>query len=176
VDKIKKPNLCGATKFDKDGNIKWHRSYVHNTKDGLSQRLLGGEVTKDKGFILCGSAFDTLPAPKGGQGWLLKLDSLGCLVPGCATSTSTEEQEMESFFSIFPNPSSENITVQIQKENQGNRKVELIDSYGRVVYKYNILSNESTINIDVSNYAAGTYFLSVKSERLRGVKKVVVLK
>ena len=168
-----KPYFCGLTKFDKDGNIKWHRNYKH--QKNLSQDIWDAAITQDKGFILAGTAFqDTLA--KGSQGWLLKLDSLGCDKKGCATSTATEETVKEVFFSVYPNPSSDNITIQLGEENTENTSVKIINTYGTVLYKNKITTNEKMIHIDVSSYAAGTYFVMVENERVKGVKKVVVLK
>ena len=172
----KKPYLCGATKFDTAGNVKWHRSYIYNKKNGTSQYNWGANTTQDNGIIFCGAAVDTTTVPKNGEGWLLKLDSLGCDKKGCATSTATEEAVKEAFFSVYPNPSSDNITIQLGEENTENTNVKIINTYGTVLYKNKITANEKMIQIDMSNYAAGTYFVMVENEKVKGVKKVVVLK
>ncbi len=170
----KKPYRCGATKFDKEGNVKWHRSYLYDTINGDQQYIWGGDVTKDNGIIMSGLAFNDLPSPKGSQGWLLKLDSLGCDKPGCATNTSTEEISAAVFFSVFPNPSSDKISIAINKENHEDFRVEFLDIQGRILFNTKILAQNSSVEIDVNNYTSGIYFVKVSSSSISEVQKVLI--
>ncbi len=167
----RKPHLCGLTKFDKEGNIKWHRNFKH--QKNLAQYVWDGCLTNDKGFIISGAAFqDTTKV--GIEGWLLKLDSLGCLVPGCATSTSTEEISAAVFFSIFPNPSSDKINIAINKENHEDFRVELLDIQGRILFNTKILAQNSSVEIDVNRFVSGMYFIKIYNSMLQTTQKIII--
>ncbi len=72
---------------------------------------------------------------------------------------------------IYPNPANDKITIDTKTEIIESIKVfdisgKLINDYGK---SYNNLEE-----LDISNYAKGTYFLKVKTERGLTTKKIVV--
>jgi hypothetical protein len=73
-------------------------------------------------------------------------------------------------FSIFPNPSSEQINFVFKTKE--NRTIQLIDLLGKEVLK--IESNELNISLNVSNYPKGIYFVKVKSEKGISSQKIIV--
>src|SRR5581483_3219196 len=86
-------------KFDKNGNKLWEHYY----KTDLNQDhyFADFQETPDKGFIVTGSAWGDTEEDV----WLIKLDSNGCLEPGCLLNTGTVEvKPTQSELSIFPNP------------------------------------------------------------------------
>jgi len=71
---------------------------------------------------------------------------------------------------VFPNPAHDNIRVKINLKNKAEAKFIVFSSDGRVVYdrSYNNLPvGTSTIPIDIGNWAAGLYTISVESGRGR---------
>ncbi|MFY0674000.1 MAG: serine hydrolase [Bacteroidia bacterium] len=75
--------------------------------------------------------------------------------------------------SVFPNPATEYITVQMDSEIESIR---IFDAYGKVVYYSNEL-NQSTaqINLD-SALQSGNYFMSIKHKNGVLTKRIAVLK
>jgi len=73
-------------------------------------------------------------------------------------------------FTLYPNPTSEQINIAFEKEE--NRKTRIIDILGKEVIK--IESSESSLQIDVSTYPKGIYFIEVTSEKGTSSQKVVI--
>jgi hypothetical protein len=70
--------------------------------------------------------------------------------PNCnGTSNLIESENTGSSLTIFPNPASDQLTISMHTD-----KASLVDIYGKT-----ILDNLSSGQIDVSNLAAGTYFI-----------------
>lgn len=88
-------------RLDLDGNVVWNRHF----QTGNHHHIIHGlERTLDGGFLLSGTAYDSLGISV--DGWLLKVDSFGCVVPGCQSLTGLLEQEIahSQVLSVRPNP------------------------------------------------------------------------
>ncbi len=75
-----------------------------------------------------------------------------------------------NFFTVYPNPSSEKITV--RSTSSGLHNLILTDVAGRIVYKKEFTGNE--FNFNVNELASGMYFLNLESGGKSEVLKVVV--
>jgi hypothetical protein len=75
-------------KIDKKGDLLWAREYDHVGQGNLVEMFHGLDQTLDKGFILCGSVIG--PPSNKSKAWVVKTDSLGCVVPGCTSSAFQE--------------------------------------------------------------------------------------
>jgi len=85
-------------------------------------------------------------------------------------TTKIKEHQQNVEFSIYPNPTSENLNLVFDKSE--NRTITLIDILGKTVYQTK--SNENKLQIDVSNYPKGVYFVQVKTEKDVSALKIVV--
>ncbi|MBK9328043.1 MAG: T9SS type A sorting domain-containing protein [Sphingobacteriales bacterium] len=68
-------------------------------------------------------------------------------------------------FSIFPNPSNNNITVKATSDKKNSAIVDIIDVNGRNCYHFedqNANKNEFQYDINLSSFARGTYFLRLQ--------------
>jgi uncharacterized repeat protein (TIGR01451 family) len=63
-------------------------------------------------------------------------------------------------FKLFPNPSSEKITIQLPYEGKG--KWLLTDISGKIIKQSNIENNTRSFDINVNDIANGTYLLSLE--------------
>jgi len=102
-------------KFDEQGNTIWSRFYSHYSglPPGYPQQFKDVKQTSDGGFILTGVTEGIAP-PNPQRLWLLKLDSVGCLVPGCNTVGVEEfETQLQSALQLSPNPASERVQVSL---------------------------------------------------------------
>ncbi len=173
------------TKLTADGEILWERNY---TTDSLHDAyFFDVQQTWDKGYIVSGSSVGDIDGDPNQQMWLVKLDSMGCLEPGCAdTGTSIIPfQTQTSVFTIYPNPISNIATVEIHIPSDFNiiagEKLELniYDINGRMVDHYaNIpVNNPNEIirfNIYKKQLATGIYSANlVYGGRDLGVVKIV---
>jgi hypothetical protein len=87
-----------------------------------------------------------------GQGRRFTL-AICSLKPGGATAS----------LQIYPNPSHDMFTMQIVSEAEGNGVAQLYDLSGHLLEAKRVYwqTGVTTVNWDVSKYAAGTYFLSI---------------
>lgn len=87
--------------------------------------------------------------------------------------TGTEDDLQKNLLKIYPNPTTQKITVEMT--NCENLQLELFDILGKKVYEYaekGIISN-FTHEIDLGNLASGVYQLKVQDKNGMQVKKVV---
>jgi hypothetical protein len=155
--------------LDKDGNTLWQRFYAHYVTNTLNKDQIFWDVkpTSDGGMVLTGETnSDAFPYA---QLWLLKLDSAGCLVPGCG-SVGVEEyvDDLNKHLRVWPNPASEvlnlSLTLPEGAHVQGNVRALLLDGAGRVVQEEVVRQdlNHLNANLNVSTLAAGTYYLHLR--------------
>ncbi len=74
-------------------------------------------------------------------------------------------------FTIYPNPSSHTITVDLGKNDMNNASIELIDMLGKTL-KHISVSNKLT-NIDVSEYSNGVYFVKFNNDIGNKIIKII---
>ena len=77
-------------------------------------------------------------------------------------------------FSIAPNPNKGTFNIQF-KEAMENYSVEIYDATGRVIFEKEYIHNqELQQNISLNSTLTGVYFVSIKSEGVNAIKKVIV--
>ncbi len=77
-------------------------------------------------------------------------------------------------FIMYPNPADSNVHISLKNANENIESLTITDILGKTIKSIkNITTNE--INVDVSNFTAGVYFVQITSENnLKLVKKLVV--
>jgi hypothetical protein len=173
-------------KFTPEGEELWRRFYrwYDGPFNGNEQIFNDVEPTSDGGFILTGSTERfvdttyTYPAKL----WLVKLDSMGCLVPGCHT-VGIEEQalDLNEYLRIWPNPLPAGQALQFTFEPpptftpNGPLRVVLLDATGRMVHEERLGSTYSTPNTINIQLATGLFYLHLTdgTRWLAGGKVVV---
>ncbi|MGZ4033518.1 MAG: T9SS type A sorting domain-containing protein [Bacteroidia bacterium] len=84
----------------------------------------------------------------------------GITACGCSTSTGINNLTMDNSISIYPNPASENITINFTSSSKNN-SLKIYDVTGRLVKNIsNVKSGESSINI--SDLKNGLYLLNLQ--------------
>ncbi|MDB4534320.1 T9SS type A sorting domain-containing protein [Vicingaceae bacterium] len=76
---------------------------------------------------------------------------------------------LNSFF-IYPNPTSNQINIVFEKSE--NRKIQLLDILGNKVL--NLKNNSNTLQLNVSTYPKGIYFVTVDSENGKSSQKIII--
>jgi len=146
-------------KFNAKGDSLWARYYYKRTD--ISNHLWDIRPTTDNGYILCGSAWDSTQ-----DAWLLKVDSMGCLIPGCDTIVTGTEQVIlyPGEMHIYPNPISNHGWIEAiipPKHKNDECYVQLIDIHGREVRRVPLYPDNlgrTRVRIDRNNLGAGMYF------------------
>ncbi len=92
------------------------------------------------------------------------------IITGVAQDTSKKE-----LLEIFPNPSNGLIRVVFNQESNAIQKLTITNSNGQVVFDQDIQSKfQASIDIDLSSFSKGIYFLSSYNEKNRQTKKLVI--
>jgi hypothetical protein len=97
--------------------------------------------------------------------------SLKSMFAGLPNTTSANNN-----FNIYPNPASSNAIIQIDQTLGQNTMVQCYDQKGVLIYAAKISSGVgNAIPVDVSNWPAGTYFISLKNENAVSTKRLLVV-
>ncbi|MBO7587420.1 MAG: T9SS type A sorting domain-containing protein, partial [Bacteroidales bacterium] len=84
------------------------------------------------------------------------------------TTTGINDYELNNVV-VYPNPTTG--MIQIQNSESRIENVEVYDAYGKMLNVVNV--NDNTTAVDLSNYAAGTYFVRVMTDKGVVTKRVV---
>jgi hypothetical protein len=151
-----KGNYYFLMKLTASGKVIWIRYIKTDVNDYLYR------IYKWRGgFMLTGSKQDNVNRWGMQDGWILKLDTNGCLFPGCNSNDVLDTLLSDNHIlmrrnevSIFPNPSSEIITVQTQIPYKHFRILSLT---GQSMLR----SDDVTEKINISNLPQGLYFIQL---------------
>jgi hypothetical protein len=75
---------------------------------------------------------------------------------------NVEESELNNDLSIFPNPTTENVQINLPQEATGN--LNIYNVYGQLVQTM-FISNMNKFSCDVSNLASGLYQVTFATEK-----------
>jgi L-ascorbate metabolism protein UlaG (beta-lactamase superfamily) len=67
---------------------------------------------------------------------------------------------------IFPNPTKDRITVQLNQMSQVMTKIEILDLFGNTIAKENILPNDDQVSFNLACYPKGIYILRLSEEKV----------
>lgn len=93
------------------------------------------------------------------------------------TVTGIEEQKsFLSELSVFPNPTSESISLNISLKNPQQITIELSDLNGKITLTKDIgkIQNNSKQTVDVSGISKGTYLLKLIGEEATEIRKIII--
>jgi hypothetical protein len=98
----------------------------------------------------------------------LYLDSISVTV---ATSRPLQVKQQltpleESVVKLYPNPSTKQITIQVESKNTGRAALSISDGRGQVIHRKGIalMPGGNKVNVDLSNYSSGQYFISITGD------------
>lgn len=76
----------------------------------------------------------------------------------------------------YPNPSSENISVELNAQNPSHINLQLVDITGKSIYEVNsgVIQGSYKHTINTTTIAKGIYFLKVTANNATEVKKIVI--
>jgi hypothetical protein len=121
--------LC---RMDSSGHVLWEHLYKSYSGSTFGY-LCDGVQMADGGFMLTGSAIDSATHKQ--AIWLIRTDSIGCLIPGCVSPSAIQyEFEDIQHVSLYPNPSSGDFVLEYSKSMASNATLSIFDMTGRKVY------------------------------------------
>jgi hypothetical protein len=149
--------------------VKWFNNYSGCTpSDSAGQNYLYAVTqANDGGFIAVG---DVAPTDGSNQDtWVIKVDSMGCLVPGCnGTLEVTTIHIGEPEFNIYPNPANNFLDVETAFKDCS---VTIFDNTGKLILKEKTVRNKT--RLDLSGFSNGMYFIQMQSEEKILSKKFI---
>jgi hypothetical protein len=177
-------------KLDREtGDIIWERKYRFLEIYGDRHNLIDMKATFDGGVIFCGVARDSYQILDGPyqQGWLVKLDECGCLVPGCdslcnyvgcaSNDTTAFFPAVAHQFIVGPNPATQFINIYFAGVDLdlAQTQFQMYDLQGRLVYSFAPDAADTTYMLSTEQFASGTYLLLLhhKGEKVQEQKIMV---
>ncbi len=154
-------------KISSHGDSLWYRYYEYLHGDDSQNYLKDIIPTSDNGFLACGYVFPMQPDTGTQDAWVIKLDSMGCDTPGCATGVGIENPpslvSRTPYLYIFPNPTKEDITIRYRIPGPGYQ-VFIYDMFGRKQDEILIPPGQEQVQHSISDYAPGIYVAVLKGE------------
>ncbi len=150
------------TKTDAQGNLIWQRKYY--TTPNHDNYFFGMIPVSDAGFLMYGLELNGDDLNQ--DAWAVKVDSFGCLEPGCQTVPAQGPGGAEVIsFSISPNPASS--FAQIESPEAVLLGLRLSDLQGRVLEDVQFRRTDQVRDFRLSLGAqpAGLYLLSLRTEK-----------
>ena len=166
-------------RLDSLGNKLWAKRYgwpYNPINNAISaENIYEFKQTSDGGYMFVGDARDFINGSGLQSGWLLKLDSNGCLVAGCGSVGMVEYEVFKTLtFTAFPNPAQNEISI--SGELQDGDVITFFDFTGKLL-EQRVINSSELPTFDVSGYANGIYLLQLyRSGYDKVVRKVVVNK
>ncbi len=153
-------------KCDLNGALLWRRAYQTNTQ--VDHYIYDLERTLDGGYIMAGTAFDSLLVSQ--DAWLVKVDSFGCLVPGCQLFDGLQEQytDLGGALTLYPNPVGAGQPLQVGIAlpagftTTGALSLGLVSSEGRLVHEQLVPCNATRAELATTGLAPGLYFVHLR--------------
>ena len=158
-------------KLTLDGDSIWMRRFAGF--NGFTSYVYDLDLHPDGGFVLSGTSSGE-EEPVEQDAWIIKLDSLGCLVPGCAVGFE-EFEAADDYFKIGPNPTSFQLNVYLGRSGIENAELILVDIMGRTVLNVPNCLADITYILHTENLARGSYLLSLQLKgRVLQSEKVIL--
>jgi hypothetical protein len=170
-------------KFNSQGQILWERKYTKvphfdGENNWATHILLDVAITPDSGFVMVGEStnfYTDNGVSPGQQGWLVKVDKHGCLVPNCqqydnVDTTTTDTTVVQPPVVIpenvlYPNPANTSLYYyHTQTDTTQQQTAYMYNLQGELVQQFSLMDSNITYSIDVSNFASGVYIFSIKNK------------
>ncbi len=157
--------------------ILWKREYrVSPPESMLHEMFYEGVEMPDHGFVLCGGAFGPLEDSTNANGWVIRVDSLGCLEPGCDGSSAAPEPPGEGpGIALSPNPTGGAFRIALTRPGEVLLGVRLLDLQGRLISDLQYLRSAGwrECELDLSGQPSGAYLVQVRTRAGWALRKVL---
>ena len=82
----------------------------------------------------------------------------------CHSVIGIDEIDQDLGVRLYPNPASEQLTIEFNKKREGKIKIEIGDLCGRIIMPSTIITSDNLTNIDISMLNQGIFLLKFVSE------------
>lgn len=87
---------------------------------------------------------------------------------------NVEDNLFSQSISIFPNPTSNYLNLEINNLKIDNLSIRIMSTDGKVIYSEIFEKVNGFISIDISKYSSGNYFVWLKSEEKTTIKNLII--
>ncbi|MCF8276378.1 MAG: T9SS type A sorting domain-containing protein [Flavobacteriales bacterium] len=164
-------------KTDENGDTLWTRTYNPSSLIDFIRFML---VMPNGDIVMLGNG--RAPGQTIQDGWVLRVDSNGCLVEGCY-GVGIEEEEKDEEFSVYPNPATDILNIKLA-DHLTTLTITITDITGRAFpLQKHVLSNvevgvpagRGIYSYDVSTWPNGIYLITITDQDgNRSTKRLVV--
>jgi hypothetical protein len=167
-------------KMTQDLKVKWKRKYrVSPPESKLHEKFYDAIEMPDRGFIVTGRAFGPLEDSTNSNGWVIRVDSLGCLTPGCDSVTTnvdspgTNEDGVNIL--IQPNPASGQVMVTVEPASEEIIGMKLVAMNGAVLedVQFKRGTHIQQTRLSLQNLEPGVFILMVRTGKGWYARKLV---
>lgn len=154
-------------KISPQGDSIWDRLILHPNLPTFSEyhEIFDIKSTPDGGYLLVGESTASGEGPSQ-QGWLVKVDQYGCLVPGChlISNSQTTSAAVEMKLLLYPNPATQLLNVYIgpTRLSEGSY-IRILGMDGKEYHRRRAKATDATYILDVDRMPAGSYILQLCS-------------
>ncbi len=167
-------NDAFVVKFSPTGERIWGTYY-----GGISPDLALKTLVFGTSFYIIGdtSSHDNITTPNAAQPNLLLTGSESNYINNIYIAKFdpielTTSQNKKDSFAIYPNPNNGSFQISLNNLNK-NYKLEIYDTFGHLLQKQNVKSNEK---IQTKNLSAGIYFVHIISDRVNFKTEKIIIK
>lgn len=93
-----------------------------------------------------------------------------------STPLLINEINESNYISVFPQPVKNSLNIQVKLNNSEINTLHLYNSQGKILSSNVLNKNDENINLDVSQFKSGIYFIKVHSKNNLYTKKVQIIK
>lgn len=150
-------------KLNNNGDSIWSREYRLATGSLSMHYTTDIDLTDNNGFVVSGY-IQIQPPDTGDQDvWVVRLDSMGCVTPGCHLVGIEEPMIVDVQLTAYPNPSRGIYTIDLPDIPRNNSSLKIFNSVGSLVRELSIADSQSSIVLDISNEPSGFYLLHLQT-------------
>jgi hypothetical protein len=160
-----------VVKYSGDGQVIWSKLYRGISSNGINgddNRLYSMAFMSDNSILCAGQAASAdLTTNPQQQGWLLHLDTAGCLPDSnnCGIVNGvTDIPQASGRVRAYPNPASEQIRFEVVWDEPSAYTLSIMDMVGRGVSEVSVVAGNSAM-VDVRGWSAGLYLYRVMDEK-----------
>ena len=103
-----------------------------------------------------------------------KMTTMGFHQPELGMATLIKEYGEAAELLVYPNPVKETLIVSFKDLENGKYKMDLVDNLGKIIFQTEteIKDDSKLVNLNMSPYAAGSYFLRINNSNLNKTVKI----
>ena len=166
-------NESWMVKVSPQGDSLWARHYAWFDGEFVAPDAWDMKATPDGGYVVVGYSFNV------GQhvpGWIMKVDSFGCLIPGCQLTATEEPGVLEIKLAVYPNPTSDFLNFELRGVATASKAAfRIVNTEGKVIEAMKTSHPETTFTLPVRGWSAGVYFLQyLEADTLISTTKFIV--